>query len=182
MSRSAAERTLPLMAPRMCRLAEFETLYRAEVGVVMAFFARRSGDPEEVFDLTADTFVEAMRSFGSSPPARGSERAWVLAIARRVYARHCESTARQRQAARSHGAQRIFNEDEIEEMLGRLDAEREGGKLLARMAHLPTPEREAVELVDLAGLKPREAARALGVSSGSLRMRLFRARTRLRKE
>jgi DNA-directed RNA polymerase specialized sigma24 family protein len=38
------------------------------------------------------------------------------------------------------------------------------------------------ELVDLAGLTPREAAAALGISSGALRVRLARARQRLRHE
>jgi len=35
-----------------------------------------------------------------------------------------------------------------------------------------------VELVDLAGLQPREAAQVLGVAPGTLRMRLLRARLR----
>ena len=38
-----------------------------------------------------------------------------------------------------------------------------------------------VELVDLAGLRPKEAAQVLGVAPGTLRMRLMRARARLRK-
>jgi DNA-directed RNA polymerase specialized sigma24 family protein len=36
-------------------------------------------------------------------------------------------------------------------------------------------------MVDLAGLRPNEAASVLGVSPGALRMRLMRARARLRK-
>jgi DNA-directed RNA polymerase specialized sigma24 family protein len=43
-------------------------------------------------------------------------------------------------------------------------------------------DRWAVELVDLVGLTPKEAATVLDVSSGALRVRLFRARARLRKE
>ena len=102
------------------RLAEFETLYRAQVAAVTAFFARRSHEPEEVADLTADTFVEAMQSFGSSPPAEGSERAWLFAIARRVYARHCERMTRLRDAADRDVARMTLDEDEIEET-GRAD-------------------------------------------------------------
>jgi hypothetical protein len=33
--------------------ADFERLYRANVEAVMAYFARRSGDPHVVADLTA---------------------------------------------------------------------------------------------------------------------------------
>jgi DNA-directed RNA polymerase specialized sigma24 family protein len=37
-----------------------------------------------------------------------------------------------------------------------------------------------VELVDIAGLKPKEAATALRLAPGTVRMRLMRARARLR--
>jgi RNA polymerase sigma-70 factor (ECF subfamily) len=50
------------------------------------------------------------------------------------------------------------------------------------VARLPELERVALELVELAGLAPREAAGALEISPAALRVRLFRARTRLRKE
>ena len=38
-----------------------------------------------------------------------------------------------------------------------------------------------VELVDLAGLQSKEAAQVLGITPGTLRIRLMRARARLRK-
>jgi hypothetical protein len=47
--------------------------------------ARRSADPHVVADLTADTFVTAITSFGSFDPRRGTARAWVFGIARHVY-------------------------------------------------------------------------------------------------
>ena len=70
----------------------------------------------------------------------------------------------------------------IEDLAERIDAERSGRDLLERLAELSEADREALELVDLAGLTPKEAAMALGVSPGALRVRLFRARARLRKE
>jgi RNA polymerase sigma-70 factor (ECF subfamily) len=72
--------------------------------------------------------------------------------------------------------------DEIEEVAGKIDAERAGRELIERCSQLPEFERAAVELVDLAGLTPKEAATALGVSRVVLRKRLSRARARLRKE
>lgn len=159
----------------------FERLYRMHVRAVMGYFARRSREPQAVFDLTADTFVEAIRSFSPSTPAAGHERGWLFAIARRVYAQHCEATARRERAELREGAQQL-GEQQLEELLERIDAEREGRHLLRRLAQLPTLEREAVELVDIAGLAPKEAAASLGVSPGTLRVRLFRARARLRKE
>ena len=49
------------------------------------------------------------------------------------------------------------------------------------MTTLPAADRAVVELVDLAGLQPKEAAQVLGIAPGTLRMRLMRARARLRK-
>jgi RNA polymerase sigma factor (sigma-70 family) len=163
------------------RRGDFEALYRSEVAAVMAFFARRSRDPQTVFDLTADTFVQAMRSFGSAPPTQGSERPWLFAIARRVYANHCERETRLHDAARREDARQILDAEETEELAARIDAERPGRELLEHLARLSIRDREAVELVDLADLTPAEAALALGVSPGALRVRLFRARARLRK-
>lgn len=54
--------------------------------------------------------------------------------------------------------------------------------LMERMKHMPALDRAAVELVDLVGLTPKEAAAALGSSPGALRMRMLRTRARQRKE
>ena len=144
--------------------AEFERLYRAQVDAVTAYFARRSADPQTVADLTADTFVQAITSFGSFDPDRGSGRAWLFGIARRVYAGHCEARSRQHERVARLAGRRELEPDQVGELLDRIDA-----------------ERALVELVDLAGLTPKEAAAALGLSAGAARMRLMRARTRLRK-
>jgi RNA polymerase sigma factor (sigma-70 family) len=180
MSVFAADRRAKSSVERAPR-GSFEALYREEFDTVTAFFARRTREPQTVFDLTADTFVESMRSFRSAPPAEGSERAWLLTIARRVYAKHCERTAREREASRQERSGRVLEEDEIEELTERIDAERAGRELLLRLATLPVAELEAIELVDVAGLSTREVAEALSISPGALRVRLFRGRARLRK-
>src|ERR1700677_2080227 len=71
--------------------AAFERLYRANVEAVTSYFARRTADPHVVADLTADTFVTVITSFGSFDPAKGTARAWLFGIARHVYAAHCEA-------------------------------------------------------------------------------------------
>ena len=53
--------------------------------------------------------------------------------------------------------------------------------MLAGLAGLPERDRAVIELVDIAGLRPQEAATALGLAPGTVRMRLLRARARLRK-
>lgn len=169
-------------SPHSGLLGEFERVYRSEVGPVTAYFARRTRDPQTVADLTADTFVEAMRSFASFDPRRGDVRPWLFAIARHVYARHSERGTRERDAAARHAGSRSLDPDETEELEQRIDAAQRGREIVERLGALPPLDREAIELVDLAELTPKEAAKALGVSSGGLRVRLSRARARLRKE
>lgn len=169
-------------APPDRAVREFEAVYRANVAGVTAFFARRCLEPQSVADLTSETFVEAIASLGSFDPDRGGVRAWLFGIARHVYARHCQQAAGGKQAAAELAGHRELAEDEIEELAARIDDQRAGRELLSRLTRLPELERAALELVDLVGLAPREAARALDVSPAALRVRLFRARTRLRKE
>ena len=64
----------------------------------------------------------------------------------------------------------------------RIDAERAARKVIQGLAHLSALERAAIELVHLAGLTPSEAAQSLEISAGALRVRLVRARARLRAE
>lgn len=163
-------------------LEEFEQIYLRNVDVLMGYFARRCREPHTVADLTSETFVRAMDGFSGFDPRKGSDRAWLFGIAAHVFARHCEQSAGGRDAAARLGGHRVLDEDEIEELAGRIDAEREGAALMRRYARLPAIERAAIELVDLAGLTSKEAARALGVSGVAFRKRLSRARTRLRKE
>jgi hypothetical protein len=78
----------------------FERLYRANVDVVTAYFARRTADPQLVADLTADTFVAVITYFGSFDPRKGTARAWVFGIARSVYASYCEANSQQQHKLR----------------------------------------------------------------------------------
>ena len=162
-------------------MEEFEALYRANVAAVTAYFARRSADPQTVADLTADTFVQAITSFVTFDPRKGTPRAWVFGIARRIYAAHCQAHSQQRSRVERLAGRRELAPDEVGELIDRIDAERLGRTLVTGLTTLPAADRAVVELVDLAGLQPKEAAQVLGVAPSTLRMRLMRARARLRK-
>jgi RNA polymerase sigma factor (sigma-70 family) len=160
----------------------FAAIYRAHVAAVTGFFARRGADPQTVADLVSETFAEAIGSFSTFDPSRGSPRPWLYAIARAVYARHRERETRGDDLVQRLIGRVVLSEDDIEDLAARIDAQAEGRALVARCARLPERDRQAIELVDLDGLTPAEAAVCLGVSAGALRVRLFRARTKLRKE
>jgi RNA polymerase sigma factor (sigma-70 family) len=160
---------------------EFERLYRANVDAVTAYFARRTADPQLVADLTADTFVAVITGFQSFDPRKGTARAWLFGIAGHVYAAHCQAYSHQQHKLQRLAGRRELDQDQVEELLERIDAERAGRGLLAELARLPERDRAVIDLVDIAGLRPQEAAAALGLTPGTVRMRLMRARGRLRK-
>jgi RNA polymerase sigma-70 factor (ECF subfamily) len=99
-----------------------------------------------------------------------------------VYANHLADRAIGAALIDQLGGGLVLAYDEVEDLAARIDAQRDGRELLERVARLSALEREAIELVDLMGMTPKDAARALGVSANVLRVRLFRAHQRLRKE
>jgi RNA polymerase sigma-70 factor (ECF subfamily) len=164
------------------RLAEFERLYRAEFGTVAGYFARRTSDPQMVADLTADTFVAVMHSYAGLMSSRSSGRAWTLRVARRVYERHLATAAKRGGIDRRRPSMgRLLSSEETEELLWRIELESSAAELIQRLGALPEVDREAIELVDLVGLSPAEAAHELGLSAGALHVRLLLARAKLRR-
>lgn len=164
--------------PMMC---ELEALYRREVAAITAFFARRWRDPQTVADLTAETFAQAISSYDTFDPRRGSSRGWLFGIARHVLAQESTRAAGARDASARLARQRTLADDELDELAAKIDDEREARELLESAALSPAQLR-AIELVDIGGLTPHEAAIALGISSAVLRGRLFRARAQLRRQ
>lgn len=160
---------------------EFSVVYRENVALLLRFFGSRCAEPEVVADLTAQTFVQAVE-YAASFAGRGSIRAWLFAIARNVYARHCRSLAEGRSLTDSLSSGFEPSDDHLDDLAERLDSQRRGRQLMSRVARLSERDRQVIELVDVLELTPQEAALVLGVSSGSVRTRLFRAHTRLRKE
>src|ERR1700678_2917555 len=129
----ARQRGRPPSSP----LEEFEQVYLRNVDVLMGYFARRCGDPHTVADLTSETFVRAMDGFSRFDPRRGSDRAWLFGIAAHVFARYCEWSAGGRDAVARLSGHRTLEEDEIEELAERIDAEREAAALMRRFERLP---------------------------------------------
>lgn len=162
--------------------AAFEQVYRSNFAAITAYFARRATEPQTVADLTSDTFVAAITSYATFDPRRGTPRSWLFGIARRVFAAHCEDFRRDHDIVLRLTAYQPLAVDETADLVRRIDAERPGRAAFERLRALNAADREAVELVDLAGLPAKEAAAVIGVSAGALRIRLFRARARLRTE
>jgi RNA polymerase sigma-70 factor (ECF subfamily) len=105
---------------------EFESVYRENIRPVTAFFARRCRDPQQVADLTSQTFVEAINSAGTFR-GRGTPRAWLIAIARRVYANHLADRATGADLIDQLGGRLVLADEEVEDLAARIDVSVSGG-------------------------------------------------------
>src|SRR5579862_9247892 len=94
-------------------LAEFEAIYRSNVGVLTSYFARRCREPQEVADLTSETILRAAGSFRSFDSRRGSARSWLFGIAAHVWAEYCAREAHSRDAMVRLASRRALEAGEI---------------------------------------------------------------------
>jgi RNA polymerase sigma-70 factor (ECF subfamily) len=154
--------------------------YLAHYDDVVRYLARRLDRPHDVADLVADTFLAALDSAGSYDPARGRPVAWLFGIAHHQLARHHRRRDADRRAAERFAGRRLLDADDIARLEERIDAAHAARAALERLDRLSTVDRELVELVHLHGLEPREAALVVGMRPDRARVRLFRARAKLR--
>lgn len=159
----------------------FEAFYREHVRAVRNFLARRTCDPFEAADLTADVFLAALDACSSYDPSRGQPRAWLIGIARNVLLADQRRRSRDLRVFSRISGRALLDEDAIRRADEIIDSQREARSLHAALADLPDGERAVLELVALDGLSVGEAAQVLGLRAGAARARLHRARNRIRE-
>lgn len=152
----------------------FRVLYEGHVEDVARYVARRTAG-SDVQDVVADTFLTAWRRFDDLPH---DPLPWLIVTARKLIANRHRSTERQGALLEklSAGPAWVF-EQAAPSDLSEVDA-----RLLAAISELPAAEREAFMLVAWEGLDAPRAARAAGCSAATFRMRLHRARRRLKQQ
>jgi RNA polymerase sigma-70 factor (ECF subfamily) len=147
---------------------DFERVFNDCYEPVLRYVARRvAGDA--VQDVVSDTFLVAWRRHED---LRGEPLPWLLGIARRVAA-----TQRRGSARREVLQARLHAERAPVEMSPGLEGS--DPRLGQALACLPERDREALLLIAWDGLDHRTAAQVMGCSTGSLTVRLHRARRRL---
>ena len=156
----------------------FEDAYRSSGTAVLGYALRRSGSREDALDVVAETFAVAWRRRTHLPVDPDEARPWLFGIARRVLANTARSTVR---AGRL--GQRLadsFSEAPLPDPSTIHEGRAESRLVLEALEQLSPEDRELVTLIAWEGLTPGQAAAALGVPPGTARVRLHRARTRLR--
>jgi RNA polymerase sigma-70 factor (ECF subfamily) len=161
--------------------AAFEAIYRRYVRRVTAFAARRCASAEDVADVVAQTFFRLIDAAGRYEPGRAEPASFVLGIAanvvREVHRGHARASAL---VARLSGRD-LLDADESERVEAAIDAAHQARGLGEALDAIPPAEQQMLRLV-VAGHTPGQAAEELGITAGAARVRLARARRRVRDQ
>lgn len=170
----------------------FDRLVRERSADIYALLCRLTEDREEARDLTQETFLQAFRNVGSF---RGEAdlRTWLYRIAvnqarnrwrwwrrRRRDQTFSLDDAGDRQDASATPGSRIPDASAVDPEQHALARERERA-LLSALHTLSRPYREVIVLRDIEGLSYEEVAAALEISVGTVKSRISRGRTELRR-
>jgi RNA polymerase sigma factor (sigma-70 family) len=158
----------------------FAAFYEQQFDAVLGFVTRRVDSPHLAADLTADIFVAALEGAHTYDARRGTPIAWLYGISRNVIRAHFQGSARELQAVARISGRRLLDDQDVNAIEERIDADRAVRQMAAAHTALSDPLREVLDLVALDGLTIREAAHALGISPTAARVRLHRARKSLR--
>ncbi len=165
---------------RRCRqgdAAAFEEVYRAHAGRLYSLLVRMAGSAGEAEDLLRDVFLTAHRKLGSfrGESALGT---WLYRLA----VNHCLDFLRGRRARMARATASLDEEDAAEpaapaprlaEAISRIDLER-------AIAQLPDGCRTVFVLHDVEGFEHHEIGDLLGISEGTSKSQVHKARMKLR--
>ena len=173
-------RAVDLELAQRCRRGDaeaFEELYRAHAGRLYNLVFRMAGSADTADDLLQDVFLHAHRKLGSF---RGDSSlgTWLYRLA----VNHCLDFLRGRQAKMTRVTDSLDEEGASEPAaaapsvptaVSRIDLER-------AIARLPDGCRTAFVLHDIEGFEHNEVGRLLGVSEGTSKSQVHKARMKLR--
>jgi RNA polymerase sigma-70 factor (ECF subfamily) len=155
----------------------FAELYDLLAPRLHGYLLRRVRDPQLAEDLLQQTLLHVHRARASF--IRGADvMPWLLAIARRLVIDHLRATRHELRRAGEEEAQRIAAPTARADDL--VQAHQLALRIKGELARLPEPQRVAFDLYKLRGLSLAEAAEALHISVGALKLRLHRANQALR--
>jgi RNA polymerase sigma-70 factor, ECF subfamily len=153
----------------------FEELYRSCVRDVYAYVASLLRDRAASEDVTSQAFERALRRRASFDARRGTQRAWLFAIARNAALDELRRRKRVVALVTEPAGADLPAGDADEETAVRRATVR------AALAGLEARDRELIALKFNAGLGTAEIAAVLGISPTNASTRVHRAVTRLRE-
>jgi RNA polymerase sigma-70 factor (ECF subfamily) len=127
-------------------------------------------------ELMAETFVRAFAGRRRFDLRRGSALPWLYGIASNLIRMHFRTEERRLRAYRAAAGLDVDPSDLTDDRVERLYASDLAPALAAALAALPAAQSDVLLLHTYAELTHEEIAEALGISTGSVRKRLHRAR------
>ena len=167
------------MSRAVDRAKRFEILFAATREDILCFLLRRTAQPADAADLFAETYLVAWRRLEDVPPA-GEARLWLFGVARRVLANHHRGARRRDTLARGlatalEGVAPVSSPAD-----GDLASREQLGQIRDVIATLGPHDRDVLTLHVWEGLSPAEIALVTGENPSTVRVRLHRARQRIR--
>lgn len=150
----------------------FATLFDATHVALLGYAVRRVADPADAADVVAETFLVAWRRLEDVPPG-DQARPWLFGVARRVLANHHRGERR-----------RVALADRLRDSLHQSvppPEVREPSIVERAVERLGADDRELLRLLAWEELARDEIALVMGLSRATVRVRLHRARVRLRE-
>jgi RNA polymerase sigma-70 factor (ECF subfamily) len=158
------------------RRARFERLFGETRADLLAYALRRARSPEEAADVLSETFLIAWRKLDSLPQGDRA-RLWLFGVARNVLRQGVD----REQAIDSVVKRLAYELHDAVTTLQPAEEER-SPELWAALQALPEAQREVILLTAWEDLGPRQIAAVTGNSVNLVRVRLHRARNRLKQE
>jgi RNA polymerase sigma factor (sigma-70 family) len=159
--------------------AAFGELFDRHATSVYNHLFRRLADWSQAEDLTSAVFLQAWRRRSTVVIDRESALPWLLGVANQVLRNQRRASKRYRAALARLAPAGAAADDHADAVAAAVDDQRRMADVRRALAELPRHEREVVELCAWSGLDQKAAAVALGVSVGTVKSRMHRARRRL---
>jgi RNA polymerase sigma factor (sigma-70 family) len=167
------------IAASLASPSAFAAVFERHHGSVHRYLARRLGS-DLADELAAEVFAVAFAKRGRYDGSFEDARPWLFGIATRLAQRHWRREERQLRAYARSGVDPAAPSHD-ERAAARVDSATAGPALAAALAALSRKERDVLLLHAWEDLGYAEIATALGISPGTVKSRLHRARQRVRQ-
>lgn len=155
----------------------FKILYERYRGPIFRFAYRLLGSVEAAEDVAHDCFLSLIKEPGRFDATRASLRTYLYAAARN------QATKRYQSLGRETGIEELPDELSGSDRQGPMALvlnEELGAEIERAIASLPLAQREALVLFEYEDLSLAEIAAIVGADSNTVKVRVFRAREKLR--
>ncbi|MCU1388379.1 MAG: putative polymerase subfamily sigma factor [Ilumatobacteraceae bacterium] len=161
--------------------SEVERLFTDHASAVFGYAARRLGR-DVGGEVTAEAFAIALERWSSFDPTRGTELGWLYGIASNLIRRHWRTEERRLRAIGASVPRIDTSTDPLLRVEQRADAELQLETVIALITGMDSDDCDLLMLTAWEQLGPAEVAEALGIPVGTVKSRLSRLRSGLRRQ